>query len=121
MSPTTRLGGLAHLPLTAALIGALATSWPTSSAAQLQFNRTDYTVGSGPRWGAIADLNGDGHPDFVVADQGSSHVTIWFGDGNGGFAGRTDVPAGIGAVYVAAADLDGDGSTDLVVANINAS
>ena len=69
----------------------------------------------------LADLNGDGIPDLIVANSGSNNVLVYPGLGNGqfgpavndghGFFTGTD-PIGL---YVA--DLTGNGIPDLVVAN----
>ena len=37
---------------------------------------TSYVVGDGPRWGAAADLNGDGLPEMAVANFNSGTITI---------------------------------------------
>lgn len=34
---------------------------------------------------AIADMNGDGHPDLVIANTQTPYITILLGDGKGGF------------------------------------
>jgi hypothetical protein len=38
--------------------------------------KTDFVVGGGPTWAALADLNGDGTLDIVTSDQGSNTATI---------------------------------------------
>ncbi|MGA8271800.1 MAG: FG-GAP-like repeat-containing protein, partial [Candidatus Sulfotelmatobacter sp.] len=74
---------------------------------------------------AIADVNGDGIPDLLVAntcvsgsDCTSGEVSVLLGKGNGTF--RTPVTYRSGgqvAVSVAVADVSGDGKLDLLVAN----
>jgi hypothetical protein len=73
---------------------------------------------------AIADLNGDGHPDLVVANQCVSSadcsngvVGVLIGNGDGTFQPVVTYTAGNGAQSVAIADLNGDGVPDLVTAN----
>ena len=60
---------------------------------------------------AFTDLDGDGHDDLVLVDGGP---TVWFGDGEGGFAEAdfdpfVDVPGSNMAVF---ADIDNDGDVD---------
>ena len=66
---------------------------------------------------AVADLNGDGKPDLVVASQSGS-VGALLGIGDGTFQPVVTYSAG-GAVSVsvAVADVNGDGKPDLLVAN----
>jgi len=77
---------------------------------------TNLAAGDGPSFVAVADFNGDGIPDFAVADLFGNSVTILLSDGSGGFTSST-VPVGGGSYGVAAADFNGDGKPDLVVAN----
>jgi hypothetical protein len=77
---------------------------------------------------AIADLNGDGHPDVVVASEcltsgcsesRSGGVSVLLGNGDGTF----QPPANYGsggweATSIAIADLNGDRYPDLVVSNL---
>jgi hypothetical protein len=78
---------------------------------------------------AVADVNGDGKPDLVVANGFASNsnyangtVGVLLGNGDGTF--QTSVTYGSGGYYanfVAVADVNGDGKPDLVVANMCAS
>ena len=74
--------------------------------------------GDGPSRLAVADLNGDGRPDLVLAnnsygDQGTT-VGVLLGAGDGTFGPETQYTVGPGVFGVVAADLDGDGRLDLV-------
>jgi uncharacterized repeat protein (TIGR01451 family) len=87
-------------------------------AAPLSFaSAVNYSVDPNPASIAVADLNGDGKPDLVVANESSSEASVLLGNGDGTFrlAGRFAVD-GL-ALSVAVADLNGDNKPDLVVAN----
>ena len=64
---------------------------------------------------AIADVNGDGLGDIVLAT--SDGVAILYQNASGGFAAPVLLPAGVNPQGVAVADLDGDHRPDIVVAN----
>lgn len=70
---------------------------------------------------AIADVNGDGSLDLVVANTGqtgaSNTVSVLLGNGDGTFQQRADYLTGNSPFAVAAADLNGDGELDLATAN----
>jgi hypothetical protein len=77
---------------------------------------------------AIADVNGDGKPDLVVAnssvgsDGGLGNVGVLLGNGNGTFLAPIPYLSGAyGAAAVAVADVNGDGIPDVVVANCSGS
>jgi hypothetical protein len=68
---------------------------------------------------ALGDLNGDGRPDLVLAQQGPD--TVWLNNGRGDF---TDSGLRLGTALsssVAVADLNGDGKPDLIFADSNPS
>jgi len=95
--------------------------------------QTAVTYGSGGYYAmsvAVADVNGDGKPDLVVANNCTSGdfsngctdpsgtVGVLLGNGDGTF--QAAVTYGSGGYYsssVAVADVNGDGKPDLVVAN----
>ncbi|MGD0037788.1 MAG: FG-GAP-like repeat-containing protein, partial [Bacteroidota bacterium] len=69
---------------------------------------------------AIGDVDGDGKPDLVVANSGSSTVSVLRNTGTIGsvsFADRMDFTTGSTPYSVAIGDVDGDGRPDLTVAN----
>jgi hypothetical protein len=83
------------------------------------FGRMDVGAGTGPIGGIVAaDFNGDGKPDFAVANALDNTVSIFLQTSTGTFA-RTDYPVGTQPIAVAVADFNGDGHPDLVVLNNN--
>lgn len=83
---------------------------------------------------AVGDVDGDGHPDLVVANAETGgeefpppelpgSVALLRNDGSGGFAPAQRMPAGDGqgrAQGVALADVTGDGRLDIVLSRPNA-
>jgi len=45
-----------------------------------------FPCGKAPNDIAVADMNGDGNPDLIIANTGTPYITILLGDGKGGFA-----------------------------------
>jgi len=78
---------------------------------------------------AVADVNGDGKPDLIVAnncgdilncfsDQDNGSIGVLLGNGDGTFqAAQTYFSGGFYATSVTVADVNGDRKPDLVVAN----
>src|SRR5439155_655311 len=84
--------------------------------------RTDLTVASSPFSVALADLNGDGRPDIVAANQSSNNVSVLLnatapGAATPSSSATLDLAVGAGPFSVALADLNGDGRPDIVTAN----
>jgi hypothetical protein len=80
-------------------------------------NDTTYATGSSPTSVAIGDLNGDGHPDLVTANLGDNTVSVFLGNGAGGFAARKDFATATGPYSLGLIDANGDGHLDVAVAD----
>jgi hypothetical protein len=99
---------------------------PASEAASGLF-KTAKTYDSGGAQAesvAVADVNGDGKLDLLVADAcnppgcGQGLVAVLLGNGDGTFqTAQTYGSGGIVASAVALADVNGDGKLDVIVAN----
>lgn len=76
-----------------------------------------FATGASPFSVAPSDVNGDGKPDLLVANDGDNNVAVMIGNGNGSFHALAAVPAGAGPESAATADMNGDGKADLVVGN----
>jgi hypothetical protein len=77
-----------------------------------------FVAGHLPNDIAVADMNGDGHPDIVIANHQSPYLTVLLGDGKGGFrpapGSPFDVHSNPHPHGVAVADFNGDGKPDVV-------
>jgi hypothetical protein len=95
--------------------------WQVNDGGLTAFQGTSYAVGSTPDSVAVADLNGDGKLDLIIANAGSNTVSVLLGNGAGGFASAISFNVGAGPASVAVGDLNGDGKLDLAVANTGSS
>jgi FG-GAP-like repeat/IPT/TIG domain/FG-GAP repeat len=88
-------------------------------------NKVDFATGTNPYSVSIGDLDGDGKPEMVVANNGSNTVSAFRNTSSVGsittssFASKVDFTTGVGSnpISVSIGDLDRDGRPDLVVAN----
>ncbi|HEV2423574.1 MAG TPA: VCBS repeat-containing protein [Terriglobia bacterium] len=114
---------IAILTFAAALIGASWTAFATPPAQQaspsLDFTRQVISVGKGPGIVAIADVNRDGIPDLLVANEEEGTISVLLGNGRGHFtaAHASPSPCNPKPNDIAVADMNGDGNPDLMIAN----
>lgn len=66
---------------------------------------------------AAGHLSGSRLPDLAVANMGSSNLSLFYSDGQGGFKPPVQVPTAEAPMFVVTADLDGDGLDDIAVLN----
>jgi hypothetical protein len=75
-----------------------------------------YSLPTGPTSAIrIADLTGDGNADLAIL--GPDGVTIWLGNGQGGFVRGNTYPVGPRPTGLTVADVNGDNVPDLLVGN----
>jgi Bacterial Ig-like domain (group 3)/FG-GAP-like repeat len=68
---------------------------------------------------AVADVNGDGRPDLLAANNNNNTVGVLLGKGDGTFQPVVTYSSGGNSpLSVAVADVNGDGKPDLLVANM---
>jgi hypothetical protein len=89
----------------------------TTNTPAISLAGTDYLTGSRSQAVASVDLNGDGKLDLVVANLDSATVSIFLGDGSGGFSAHVDFATGLYPNALVIRDFNGDGKPDLALAN----
>jgi hypothetical protein len=67
-----------------------------------------------------ADVNENGKPDLICANNAANTLTVLTNDGSGRFGFQATLTVGLRPYGVAAADLNGNGKLDLVSANYDA-
>ena len=101
----------------------LNTTAPGATAPTFATQQT-FATGSDPFSVTAADINGDGKPDLIVANDGSNTVSVLLnttapGATTPSFATQQTFATGNTPFSVTMADLNGDGKPDLIVANSN--
>src|SRR2546425_2211678 len=83
------------------------------------FRAMHLPVGTHPSMVSIADANRDGNVDILVANGDSANVSVYLGDGKGGFSQSNGSPysAGQNPTDIATGDFNGDGNLDIAIAN----
>ena len=93
----------------------------TSAAGTISFApRIDLPTGNTPSRVTIADMDGDGRPDIIIANGTSSTMSIYRNTSTAGsisVAARVDIPTGSSPADIAVGDVDGDGKPDIAIAN----
>ncbi|MEH1882131.1 FG-GAP-like repeat-containing protein [Nostoc sp.] len=78
---------------------------------------TNFLAGTNPKSVTVADIDGDGKKDLVIANSGDDNISVLLNDGSGGFGTPTNYTVGVSPSFVAVADFDGDSKLDFVVTN----
>lgn len=76
-----------------------------------------WPAGPAPRGIVSADFDGDGNLDVAVVNTTASNVSVFPGDGSGGFAAPQFLATGQHPVALAVADFNLDGDPDLATAD----
>jgi len=90
-----------------------------AAAPDVPFRALHLSVGTHPDMVNTTDVNKDGHIDILAANSDSNNVSVYLGDGKGGFspAGGSPFPAGQEPSDFATGDFNGDSNTDVAIAN----
>jgi hypothetical protein len=97
----------------------LNTATPGASVPSFGAQQTVPT-GSHPSWASVADVNGDGRPDLVVANHDANSVGVLLnlaaaGNATVSFAAQQSFPVGAAPTQTTLADVNGDGLPDVLV------
>jgi hypothetical protein len=76
-----------------------------------------YPVGGQPLSVALGDLDENGYPDIVTANNDSDDISILLGQSDGIFADHVEYAVGENPRSIVLGDLNGDGNLDIVTAN----
>ena len=87
----------------------------TSAAGQYFFNQASFPTGLFPHGMAIADMNGDGRADVVVANTDGPSVSVLLGQTDGTLGSKTDFPLQDSPLVLVAGDFNGDAKIDVAV------
>ncbi|HMH41879.1 MAG TPA: VCBS repeat-containing protein [Pyrinomonadaceae bacterium] len=90
-----------------------------AAAPDVPFRAIHLAAGTHPDMVNTTDVNKDGHIDILAANSDSNNVSVYLGDGKGGFSPAPGSPfaAGQNPSDIAVADFNGDGKSDIAVAN----
>jgi len=81
---------------------------------------TLYTTGGNyPSSLAIADINGDGNLDAVIANQNSNNAAVLLGDGSGAFGAATVFTVNQVPIDLTVGDFNSDGKLDIATSGYN--
>src|SRR4029450_10860284 len=79
-----------------------------------------FTVGANPSAVVITDFDGDGFKDFAVANQGDNTISVFKGDGQGGFTEFPNAPFALpttekGPIAMTTGVFDSSGKPEIAV------
>ena len=83
------------------------------------FRAMHLSVGTHPAMVSASDVNKDGNIDILAANSDSGNVSVYLGDGKGGFsqAAGSPFPAGQNPSDIAVANFNDDDNPDIAVSN----
>ncbi len=93
----------------------------TGLPSNFYFQRVDFTTGSLPRNVVIADIDGDGKSELIIANGSAGTISVLRNTSSSGnigtssFAAKLDFAVGTFTEIVKAGDLNGDGKPDLAM------
>jgi hypothetical protein len=99
------------------LVGASVTIYTNDFASGIVQASAVGGLGSFPYALASADVNGDGSPDIISANETGNSLSVLTNNGAGVYFLASSPPVGPAAESVAAVDVNGDGWVDLISAN----
>jgi hypothetical protein len=88
-----------------------------AQAGTTSFQQTNVTMGLLPMSLAVADVNGDGRPDLITANDGNARVSVRLALANGTYQAAANYAVGANPRGVVVADVNRDGRLDIVVAD----
>ncbi|MDR3458043.1 MAG: VCBS repeat-containing protein [Verrucomicrobiae bacterium] len=92
----------------------------TNNGSGLLVSNATVIVGTNPVFVVAADVNGDGRPDLISANNVSNSLSILTNRGNARFSSQVTLPVSQPSC-VAAANINADGKPDLVCASLSSS
>ncbi len=103
-------------------VSALLNTTPPGATTPTFANQQTFATGRSPDSVAVADLNGDGKPDLIIANYFDNTVSVFLNSTPPGattptLANQQTYAAGAEPISVTVADVNGDGKPDLIVAN----